>query len=402
MTYADVLRSPGTIPLYIAAFLARIPMMAVPLVLTLLVVEGLDRSYGEAGIVAAAETLGAGLGAPWRGRLIDRLGVRRALIPSIAVLLVVYPLAAMATYAWLLPLAFVAGLFLAPVHSIVRVSLSTNLPASHHRSAFALDSVMAEASFIIGPAAAGVMVVQASPQAALLTVAGTVGIGLLILWWLDPPTRSADHVDTPHQPGFGWVTRDLAFLFLVSAGAMVALMATDLGIIAVLRELDAIGHVGVVYLGWGFSSLVGGLVYGSRSASIRPTYLLLAMGLLTIPVGVAHAPWTLALASIPAGLLCAPIMTSCSEYIARLTDETRRGEAMGWQASAFTVGGALGAPVIGSSIDLWGAAAGFAVGGGIAVLIAVASFLGQRLPRADDSGSPHLRNRVSASTPPDR
>lgn len=380
VTYGDVLRAPGTIPLYVAAFLARIPMMAVPLVLTLLVVEGLDRSYGEAGIVAAVETIGAGLGAPWRGRLIDRLGVRRALIPSILVLLVVYPLAAMATYAWLLPLAFVAGLFLAPVHSIVRVSLAANLPASHHRSAFALDSVMAEASFIIGPAAAGVLVVAASPQIALVAVAGTVAIGLMILWWLDPPTRSADHVDTPRERGFGWLTRDLVFLFLVSAGAMVALMSTDLGIIAVLRELDAVGLVGVVYLGWGLSSLVGGLIYGARPASIRPTHLLLAMGLLTMPVGVAHAPWTLALASIPAGLLCAPIMTSCSEYIAKLTDESRRGEAMGYQASAFTLGGAVGAPVIGAAIDLWGAPAGFMVGGGIAALIAIVSLTGQRRP----------------------
>lgn len=380
VTYGDVLRAPGTIPLYVAAFLARIPMMAVPLVLTLLVVEGLDRSYGEAGIVAAVETIGAGLGAPWRGRLIDRLGVRRALIPSILVLLVVYPLAAMATYAWLLPLAFAAGLFLAPVHSIVRVSLAANLPASHHRSAFALDSVMAEASFIIGPAAAGVLVVAASPQIALVAVAGTVAIGLMILWWLDPPTRSADHVDTPRERGFGWLTRDLVFLFLVSAGAMVALMSTDLGIIAVLRELDAVGLVGVVYLGWGLSSLVGGLIYGARPASIRPTHLLLAMGLLTMPVGIAHAPWTLALASIPAGLLCAPIMTSCSEYIAKLTDESRRGEAMGYQASAFTLGGAVGAPVIGAAIDLWGAPAGFMVGGGIAALIAIVSLTGQRRP----------------------
>jgi len=392
VTYADVLRSPGTVPLYVAAFLARIPMMAVPLVLTLLVVEGLDASYGEAGIVAAVETVGAGLGAPWRGRLIDALGVRRALVPSMLVLLVVYPLAAVATYACLLPLAFVAGLFIAPVHSIVRVSLAANLPASHHRSAFALDSVMAEASFIIGPAAAGVVVVAASPQVALLAVAGTVALGLLILWWLDPPTRSADHEPTPREPGFGWVTRDHVFLFLVSAGAMVALMSTDLGIIAVLRELDAVGLVGVVYLGWGLSSLVGGLIYGARPASIRPTHLLLAMGVLTMPVGVAHAPWTLALASIPAGLLCAPIMTACSEYIAKLTDESRRGEAMGWQASAFTLGGALGAPVIGAAIDLWGAAAGFVVGGGIGVLIALVSLGGQstrltsrRVPASSDA-----------------
>ncbi len=354
-------------------------MTALPLVLTLLVVEGLGGTYGQAGLVAAAETVGVALGAPWRGRLIDGLGLRRTLIPSIAVLFIIYPLAVVAPYWWLLPLAFTAGLFMAPVHSIVRISLAARLPTSQHRSAFALDSVCAEASFIIGPAAAGALVVAASPQVALLSVAGTVVIGLAILWSLDPPTRSNSEPPAPRQPGFGWVSADLLFLFLISGGSMIALMATDLGIIAVLRELDAIALVGVAYLGWGLASLVGGLIYGARPASIRPTYLLLVMGALTIPIGLAHTPLVLALATIPAGLLCAPIMTACSEWIARLTTEAQRGEAMGWQATAFTIGGALAAPLIGVAIDHRGAAAGFIVGGGAAVLIALASLGGQRV-----------------------
>lgn len=366
-------------PLYVAAFLARIPMMALPLVLTLLVVEGLDGSYGEAGLVAAAETVGVALGAPWRGRLIDHFGLRRALVPSIAVLFVVWPLVVVSPYLGLLPLAFVAGLFMAPVHSIVRISLAATLPSSHHRSAFALDSVVAEASFIIGPAAAGALVVAASPQIALLSVAATVAVGLAILWRLDPPTRSAEAPTTERERGLGWLTTDHLFLFLISGGAVIALMATDLGIIAVLRELDAIELVGVAYLGWGLSSLVGGLIYGALAHSIRPSYLLLTMGVLTIPIGVAHTPWVLALACIPAGLLCAPIMTACTEWIARLTDEARRGEAMGWQATSFTIGGALAAPIIGLAIDHQGAGAGFAVGGGAAVLIAVAALAGQRV-----------------------
>lgn len=394
VTYATVLRVPGVVPLYVAAFLARIPMMALPLVLTLLVVEGLGGSYGQAGVVAAVETVGAGIGAPWRGRLIDGVGLRRALLPSLLTLAVVYPLMVLVSFWWLLPLAFVAGLFLAPVHSVVRVSLAATLPPEQHRSAFALDAVTAEASFIIGPAAAGALVVMTSPQVALLCVAVTVGLGLLILWRLDPPTRSAPAEEAPPRSHHrGWVTRDLWFLFLVSGGSMVALMATDLGIIASLRELDAVELVGVVYLGWGLSSLVGGLIYGARPASIRPSYLLLAMGVLTIPIGIAHAPWALALASIPAGLLCAPIMTACSEWIAKLTDEAIRGEAMGWQATAFTAGGAVGAPLIGLAIDHAGAAAGFAAGGAAAALVAVVSLLGQaRPPRGGSDSHETARN----------
>src|SRR5690606_36543685 len=131
------------------------------------------------------------------------------------------------------------------------------------------------------------------------------------------------------------------------------------------------------------SSLVGGLVYGMRPASIRPSHLLLAMGVLTIPIGVAHTPLALALAVIPAGLLCAPIMTACSEWIARLTTESQRGEAMGWQATSFTIGGAIAAPVIGTTIDHFGAAAGFVAGGGIGTVIASVVLIAQRWPRPE-------------------
>jgi MFS family permease len=113
--------------LLIAAFFARIPAMTAPLVLTLFVVRELDASYTQAGIVAAASTVGAGVGAPWRGRLIDRLGMRRAIIPSIVAVALLYPLAAITTSALVLaPIAFGMGLFLIPIFSIVRLSLSVD------------------------------------------------------------------------------------------------------------------------------------------------------------------------------------------------------------------------------------------------------------------------------------
>lgn len=379
VTYGDVLRTPGTVPLYVAAFLARIPMMALPLVLTLLVVEGLEGSYGQAGLVAAAETIGITFGAPWRGRLIDRLGLRRALVPSILVLFVVYPLMAVSTYWWLLPLAFIAGLFMAPVHSIVRTSLAARLPAAQHRTAFALDAVCAEASFIIGPAAAGVVVVAASPAIGLLSVAGSVAVGLLILWILDPPTRSLSASAPTGAQGRRWMSVDLVLLYLITAGSMVTMMAADLSVIAALRELDALGLIGLVYLGWGLASVTGGLVYGARHTSIRPSFLLLAMGVLVIPIGLAQSPVALALIVIPAGLLGAPIMAASSEWIARLTTEAERAEAMGWQAAALKIGGALAAPLTGTTIDFFGPEAGFLIGGAAGVVIAIVALGGQRL-----------------------
>ena len=84
-TYGAVLRLPGVARLFVVSFLARIPAAMVGVVLTLHVVATLDRGYAQAGVVVGAATVGMALGAPWRGRLVDKLGLRRAIAPSIAV-----------------------------------------------------------------------------------------------------------------------------------------------------------------------------------------------------------------------------------------------------------------------------------------------------------------------------
>ncbi|MET0931712.1 MAG: MFS transporter [Aeromicrobium sp.] len=372
--------------LFVAAFFARIPALAAPLVLTLFIVDELDGSYTQAGVVAAASTIGAGIGSPWRGRLIDRLGMRRAIIPSIVAVAVLYPVAAMSTYAWLIPLAFLMGLFLIPIFSIVRLSLSVMVPEDQRRTAFAADSIMAEASFIIGPAVGALLITQAGASTALAAIgACEVAAGLIFLW-LNPSTRSrptGDTTTTHDTAGFSvsWLSVPVVFLFLISAGTMTALITTDLGIIAELRELDDVGAVGIVFAAWGVSSLIGGLLYGALGFSIRPTWLLLALGLTTIPVGLSDSLWSLALWVIPTGFLCAPTMTASAEWIAKLVPEQRRGEAMGWQGTAFTVGGAASSPVIGAGIDGIGAWGGFVIGGSIATAIALLSLGGQLVPR---------------------
>ena len=373
--------------LFVAAFFARIPALAAPLVLTLYVVDELGGSYGQAGVIAAVTTIGAGIGSPWRGRLIDRLGIRRAILPSIVMIALLYPLATIATYAWLIPISLFMGLFLIPIFSIVRLSLSVMVEERQRRTAFAADSIVAEASFIIGPAVGALLVTQVSADAALYAIGACEVVAGIIFMVLDPPTRSVVAATTTDAapPGkvekTSFMSAPLVFLFLISGGTMAALFGTDLGIVAELRELDEVGSVAIAYGAWGLSSLVGGVIYGSLSRSIRPTYLVLALGVATIPVGLAAGVWSLALLVIPAGLLCAPTMTAAAEWIAKLVPEERRGEAMGWQGTAYTIGGAASSPIIGASIDGVGAWGGFVIGGAIAVVVGVVALLAQMVPR---------------------
>jgi len=368
--------------LFVSAFFARIPNMAIPLVLTLLVVEKLDGTYAQAGIVAAAETIGAAIGAPWRGWLIDRIGLRWALVPSIIAVALIYPAAAFATYAWLVPLAFLAGLFLIPIFTVVRLALAVMVEEEQRRVAFAADAIVAEASFLVGPAAGALLATQASPGVAIATVGVCEVLSGLMIYWLNPPLRS---IQDPSLPVIAsprrWATAPVMLVFLISAGTMAALMGTDLAIIAELRELGAVDSIWLVFLFWGVSSLLGGVVYGALPASIQPTHLLLALGLLTIPVGLGTEVWSLALWVIPAGLLCAPTMTAATEVLTKLVPEDRRGEAMGWQGTAFTLGAAASAPLIGASIDGLGAWGGFLVGGAVATVVALMAYGRSLAPR---------------------
>lgn len=370
--------------LFIAAFFARIPALAAPLVLTLYVVDGLGGNYKQAGVIAAVTTIGAGIGSPWRGRLIDRLGIRRAIVPSIVMIALLYPLATIATYVWLIPISFLMGLFLIPIFSIVRLSLSVMVEERQRRTAFSADAIVAEASFIIGPAVGALLVTQVSAHAALYAIGACEVVAGLIFLVLNPPTRSVARADAVEadlgRTKTSFLSVPVVFLFALSGGTMIALIATDLGIIAELRELDRVGSVPIAYGAWGISSLLGGLLYGSLSRSIRPTYLLLALGLATIPVGLAGGVWSLSLWVIPAGFLCAPTMTAAAEWIAKLVPEERRGEAMGWQGTAYTIGGAASSPLIGAGIDEVGAWGGFVIGGTLAAVIALVCWGGQLIP----------------------
>ena len=103
--YRRVLARPGVARLLLLSALARIPATAAGVVLTLHVVTTLGLGYAAAGLVATASTAGMALGAPWRGRAVDRLGLRRALIPSIVAEAFVWGTAPFVSYHLLLVVA---------------------------------------------------------------------------------------------------------------------------------------------------------------------------------------------------------------------------------------------------------------------------------------------------------
>ncbi|QNE14170.1 MFS transporter [Pseudarthrobacter sp. NBSH8] len=406
--------------LLLVGMIARIPHSAAGMLLTLHIVLTLDQGYAAAGAAAAVMTIGIAVGAPWRGRRVDTVGLRRALIPSVVSEAVIWSVVPHVSYQWLLPLVFVGGLLTLPIFSVVRQSLGVLADGYQRRTAYALDSIATEVVFMIGPAAGAVVATSGFTVLGLTVVGVSTSLAGLFLVWFNPPTRSAtqtleSEADQRHAAevavlsaapahlqeaaadlvpagaerlgsgpaglrgkvahNFAWLTATVAAVFAVAAGTGMVLSGTDVGIVAALETGGHQAEIGIVFLFWCAASVVGGLVYGAMHRRVSPILLLLGMAALTIPMGFAQDTWTLAFIAILPGLLCAPVLAAASEQVADLVAENRRGEAMGWYGSALTAGVALGAPLAGIFIDGMGPSGGFVSVGVAGVLLCFVGLL---------------------------
>ncbi len=197
-----------------------------------------------------------------------------------------------------------------------------------------------------------------------------------------------------HRVSSAWFTLPLLAVFVSAAGAALVLSASEVAVVAQLRHLHHLSFTGVVFVVWGVTSIVGGFVYGAMHREIPPAVVLLALSLLTLPIGLGRTSLQVALLVGLAGLLCAPVLTATSTALTHLVGERSRGEAMGWQGTAMTAGSGLGAPLAGFAADRGGAGSGFVVAGLVGAALALAALvltaaLGSTRRPSGRSGRPH-------------
>ena len=428
--YREVLAAGAVRRLLIIAMFARIPHAAAGVLLTLHVVETMGLDYKSAGLIAAAITIGMAFGAPWRGRLVDIHGLRRALVPSVVAEEAVWGIAPFLNFQFLVVAAFIGGLFAVPIFSVVRQALGVMVPTAQRRTAYALDSMGGEITFMIGPAAGVMLATTTHTVVGLVIIGVSASMAGVFLMWFNPPTRTGqkgsfvaveaaqhqphDAVEDRPAPDLGsrnflgramgrsrhnlrWVNIAVLAILGTSLGAGLVLAGTNVGMVAVMRENDAVADLGIVFIFWCGASIVGGILYGALKRSINPLWLLMAMAILIIPMGFATNAWTLGLLSILPGLVCAPVLTSSAEHIADLVSERRRGEAMGWYGSSMTIGSAMGSPFAGAMIDGIGPWAGFAIIGvvcGVLAIIGLLAMAGWRRRGRDTVANADLDERL--------
>ncbi|WP_329111125.1 MFS transporter [Micromonospora sp. NBC_01699] len=382
--YRTVLALPGLRPLLLVSILARVPIAASAVVLTLHVV-GLGYGYAAAGAAGGVMTIGSAVGAPLLGRLVDRRGLRPVLLLTTVASAVFWVAAPSLSYPVLLGSVLFGGLLTLPVFSVVRQSIAALVPPPQRRQAYALDSMSVEVSFMTGPALAVLLATAVSPEITMYAIGAGMVLSGVLLFLLDPPTRTEAEATAPpvRIARREWLTPRLIGLLALSAAGTLVLGGTDVSVVAILRDSDQVGWTGAVLSVWAAYSLVGGFAYGALSRSVSPLLLTVLLGLATIPVGLGGSHWwLLSLVLLPAGALCAPTLAATADAVSRLAPAAVRGEAMGLHGSAITVGVALGAPLAGAVIDASSPLWGFAATGLLGTLTALLVLPLHRSPRS--------------------
>ncbi|MEU8400820.1 MFS transporter [Nonomuraea sp. NPDC048892] len=431
LPHRRLLGLPGVAAQAVLGFLAQLTQQVAPVGLVL-VAQRATGSLALAGLTAAAFSLGAGMGRPVLGRLMDRHGPRPVLATT--ALLHVAALLALVGYAqpdrpqWpMVALAWIIGVALPPISVSMRLEWGRRTPAEGRTAAYSLVFLVQELAMLTGPLLFGLLIAVASASLALGTVAAAAGAGTLAF---SLALRSGSYAGSR---GRGRVFADRRMFVLLPVvlllGGFIGAVQVGVPALATAREVPA--ATGPLVAALSVGGIAGAIAYGSRrwrsGIPARLAALMLALGLPLTPLALFDAlpsfsgpslstpstsgppiPGPLASASLApeppsseslwwmavfwaalflAGLALTPALTTSSLLVDEYAPHAQ-AEAFGWVSTAIGTGGAAGAAVAGVAGDRFGPAAPFLTAAIFALAGAALALALLRRPRTPSPGRP--------------
>jgi MFS family permease len=359
----------------------------------LLRVQQVTSSYGAAGLVLAATSVGQAIAGPLTSRWMGRWGMRPVLIlTTIICAITIFAIAfvPMPIYLYMI-VGFVGGLTTPPVQPAVRTIYPKMVTSAQLTRLFALDASAQEIIWIAGPVVITFISIQVS------TVLGVVVPGILLvaggLWFVLSPEVGKVRIPRSRR-SLGAVLAKKPVILATFVGLLLigACAATEASVVAVFGHSGP--QAGIVLAIWSVGSLAGGLALGH--IPVGPWAL--ARRMIIVAVGIALAVftlgnfWGLSATLLISGLGIAPALGVMSAIVASSVRFSETAEAYGWVGTGQLIGAAAGSGVAGAFIDQGGAQGGFIVAGVLAIVGALVAVLFHRW-------HPDLRGRDSSPIP---
>jgi MFS family permease len=376
----------------VGALIGRLPIAALSLSMIILIRKETG-SFAIAGLVDAAVGLAVAVSLPAQGRLVDRFGQTAVLVPAaianpVALLALVLAAEGGAPAGVLAAIGALCGATIPALSSCMRTLWSELVhDVALRQSAFALDAVLLEVCFIVGPLGTAALVGIGSPAGAVIANAACSSVGTLVF---AASRASRAWRGSPHRGQWGGPLRStgVVVLLLTELGFGMAIGAMEISTTAFATQQGSVSLAGALIAVQAAASMTGGLWYGSRSHETRAgdryprLCLLIALGFapLTLMESLASALPLMALS----GFAFAPAGAVLYMLIDELAPPGTMTEASTWMITAVVTGVAAGTAVGGVLVSGGQASRGFAA----ALLAAVASWLVARRGRFALRASP--------------
>jgi MFS family permease len=378
--YRAFFELPDVGKMVIIAFLSRLSIGTLSLSM-LLHVRSLTGSFATAGAAVGSYLAAMAVTAPIIGRWIDRRGPRSALLATGAMCPLALTLILAAGPLGLMPhaiiaVAVLAGAFSPPVTVLTRTMWRYRLDDERDRTtAFAIDGVLIELAFTLGPLIVAMLIALATPTAAF-AAAWCFCAASVPLFFASPALKYWRHQPDAPRHLFGPLTEPrllvvytAAFLFTFSLGL------TEIGYpgFAIAAGLPALS--GVLLAVWSLGSAVGGLAYGAlhlhMSGERQLTRLLALMALPLALQAVVDSAVVLATLALLAGLMIAPIFTVLSILVTNNSGARYATEAFTWLSTCIVSGVGTANAIGGILLEHTGAPWVFALSAAMALAAAL-------------------------------
>ncbi|HEU5105954.1 MAG TPA: MFS transporter [Solirubrobacterales bacterium] len=377
MAYRRILARPHVLALCATSVLARLPVGMGAVALVIFVHDRTD-SFGVAGLVAGAFTIGLGATSPLLGRLVDRRGPRPVLIPAALItalgfVLVVLIGEAGAATAPLVAAAALAGAATPPVGGLLRQLWPSLVEEQDLVGGYVIDSLLIEVFFVAGPLLTGVLAATVGSPAPLLAAAGCGVLGTL--WFATIPIVGAiEPVPAEHRTRAGALASP-AIRLLALTGIPIGV---TFGVLDVVFPAFGAEH-GDSALGGPFvaaaalGSAVGALVYGAQAHRFRsPAQGSIALAiyqpLVCLPMLLAGSTTAMFALAALAGTYIAPASNLRNQIAQAAMPPGTGTEAFTWLALSLTVGASGGSALAGPLVESGGWQAGVLLAAGLPAL----------------------------------